>query len=117
MSKKPGMHHASQPSFDFVAGETRSALEQVEEAADDDWKEEALAAVERTCMALPEFISDDVWTTGGLESTREDRALGPILLQARRLGWCEKTDRLRPSRRSHLSGKPVWRSLVRRLSE
>ena len=91
--------------------ETRRAIKQVEENADEAWKEEALAAVRATCEALPEFISDDVWERG-LDSTREDRALGPVLMKAKKEGWCVKTDRLRPSVRSHLSGKPVWRSLL-----
>lgn len=95
-----------------VSAETRAALNQVEENADDGWKEQAIQAIETTCRTREEFISDDIWEAGGLESTREDRALGPILLRAKRLGWCEKTGRLLPSRRSHLSGKPVWRSLI-----
>jgi hypothetical protein len=52
-----------------------------------------------------------VWETG-LDCTREDRALGPIMQKAARLGWCIKTDRVRPSRRSRMSGKPVWKSLL-----
>ena len=87
------------------------ALERVEDAADPDWRGSALAALERTARALPEFISDDVWSNG-LPSTREDRALGPVFLAAARAGWIEKTDRVRPSRRSHGSGKPIWRSLI-----
>lgn len=88
------------------------ALQQVDENADQAWKEHALACVRRTCEQLPDFISDDIWTTGGLDSTREDRALGPIMLQAARKGWAVKTDRVLPSVRSHGSGKPVWRSLL-----
>lgn len=87
-----------------------TALRNVEENADEQWKEQALAAVRRTCEALPEWISDDVWAIGGLESTREDRALGAVIRKAARLGWCVKTDRVRPSVRSHGSGKSVWRS-------
>ena len=88
------------------------ALDQVAKAADARWKEHALQCVRRTCEQLPDFISDDIWTTGGLDSTREDRALGPIMLQAARRGWAVKTDRVRPSVRSHGSGKPVWKSLI-----
>jgi hypothetical protein len=87
------------------------ALRQVDEHADARWKADALAAVEGLCRARKDWISDDVWETG-LESTREDRALGPILRTAARNGWCRKTDRVRPSKRSHLSGKPVWESLI-----
>lgn len=88
------------------------AIDQVDENADETWKLAALEAVKRTCLQLPEFISDDIWDTGELKSTREDRALGPVLLEARRRGWARKTDRVRPSVRSHLSGKPIWQSLI-----
>jgi hypothetical protein len=103
-----------QSSLFDVPEQTAQVLAQVEENTDEEWREQALQAVERTCLSLPEFISDDVWDTGALESTREDRALGPIMLAARNRGWCTKTDRVRPSKRSHLSGKPVWRSLLYR---
>lgn len=86
------------------------ALRKVDEHADEAWKQQALEAVRRTAKQLPDFISDRVWDVGGLESTREDRALGPVFLRAARLGWIEKTDRVRPSVRSHGSGKTVWRS-------
>jgi hypothetical protein len=89
-----------------------AALEKVEENADERWREDALEAVRRTCVASATFISDDVWSVGELDGTREDRALGPVMLRAARLGWCRKTDRTRPSVRSHLSGKPVWESLI-----
>ena len=94
---------------DALAARDR-ALRQVDENADEAWKMDALDAVRKTCEQLPDFISDDIWTTGGLDSTREDRALGPIMLQAARNGWAVKTDRVRPSARSHGSGKPVWKS-------
>jgi hypothetical protein len=86
------------------------ALDLVEEGADPDWKVAALAAVEKTCKELREFISDDVWRTGGLDLTRENRALGPVILTARRLGWCDKTGRYLSSTRSHLRPMPIWRS-------
>lgn len=87
-----------------------AALRRVDEHADPEWKDRALAAVRRTCEALPDFVVDDVWSTGGLESTREDRALGAVMRRAAKLGWMERTDRVRPSVRSHGSPKPVWKS-------
>ena len=92
---------------------TKEALRKVEEHADPTWKDDALEAVRTTCLSLSEFISDDVWSVGDLRRTREDRALGPVMMRAKKEGWCVKTDRFRPSVRSHLSGKPVWRSLLR----
>jgi len=89
----------------------QDAIRAVSEAADPAWCIAALEAVRLTCVRHREFISDDVWDSG-LDSTREDRALGPIMLEAKRLGYCCKTDRTRPSRRSHGSGKPIWVSLI-----
>jgi hypothetical protein len=88
------------------------ALQRVDDHADPDWKDVALEAVYATARARPEFISDDVWLVGELPRTREDRALGPVFLRAVRNGWIVKTDRVRPSVRSHLSGKPIWVSRI-----
>ncbi len=88
------------------------ALDRVEAAASARWKEEALEAIFVTCCGRQTFISDDIWEAGSLPSTREDRALGPVMLRAARLGWCQKTQTARPSVRSHLSGKPIWESLL-----
>jgi hypothetical protein len=100
---------SAQLSLDDAFSERDRALEAVEEHADAEWLAEALTAVYRTAERLPNFIPDDVWITG-LEATREDRALGPVLLRASRMGWIAKDPegRTRPSKRSHGSGKPVW---------
>lgn len=100
--------------FESASQAKQEALDRVDEAADPAWKEIALEAVYRTCLVRDLFISDDVWVVGDLPRTREDRALGPVFLRAARLRYCVKTDRVRPSVRSHLSGKPVWRSLLYR---
>jgi hypothetical protein len=102
----------TQPTLFDAAAARDTAIARVDEHADHDWKTQALAAVRRTAEQLPEFIVDEVWATGRLESTREDRALGPIMRAAAREGWMVRTDRTRPSVRSHLSPKPVWRSLI-----
>lgn len=96
----------------FDAEELRdTALKAVEAHADPEWKNEALEAIYRTAERLPFFISDDVWESN-LEGTIEDRALGPIIRKAAQLGWIAKTDRVAPSKRSHASGKPIWKSLL-----
>lgn len=61
-----------------------------------------------------EFFVDDfqaAMSAAGLPPLREGRSLGPLVLRAARLGMIEKTDRTRPSVRSHLQIKPIWRSL------
>jgi hypothetical protein len=96
----------------LAAAARDDAVQRVDDHADVDWKDQALDAVRRTCEQRAEFISDDIWEVGNLPSTREDRALGAVMRKAARNGWCIKTDRVRPSVRSHLSGKPVWSSLL-----
>lgn len=96
-----------------AAGRDRQ-MRQVDEAADPAWKDEALAAIRATALALDEFISDDVWRVGHLDPPREARALGPVFRRAMGEGWIAKTNRVRPSVRSHLSGKPIWQSRLRR---
>lgn len=90
------------------------ALEDVENAADPAWLGAALQAIRRTAERRADFISDDVWADAGLKPTHENRALGPVFQSAARNGWIKKTDRIRPSVRSHMSGKPVWQSLIYR---
>lgn len=94
-----------------VAQQLDLALSTVEENTDANWRDEALGAVRLVCLSRQTFICDDVWKVG-LQSTRNDKALGPVIMAAKRAGWCRKTDRVRPSLRSHLSGKPVWESLI-----
>jgi len=106
-----------QGTFDWgkIGQEARGAIEQVENAAKPEWLRQAYEALVRCAEENETFISDDVWRYD-LKRTREDRALGPVFLRAKRQGIIEKTGTLRPSVRSHLSGKPVWRSLIPRKS-
>lgn len=87
------------------------AIDQVDRNADAAWKDQALAVIRRVCEDRVDWHSDVLWEYG-LEEPREARALGPVLLKAARLGYCRKTDRTRPSVRSHGSGKAIWTSLL-----
>jgi hypothetical protein len=89
-------------------------LERAARGTDSSWGAQFLKAIYKTATTLQEFISDDVWRIGGVFPTRENRAAGPIFRDAVSKGWMVKTDRMRPSVRSNLSGKPVWRSLLYR---
>lgn len=100
-----------------LAAAAEAQIARVERHADPDWKVQALDAVRRTCEQRREFHVDDVWVVGELPSTREDRALGPVMRHAARLGYCRRSDRVRPSVRSHGSPKPVWVSLLYRGGE
>ena len=88
------------------------ALAAVALFADPAWAGQALTAIRKTAETHVEFISDDVWRHGKLAPTRENRALGAVFKHAVSLGWMTRTNRSRASVRSHLSGKPVWRSLI-----
>jgi hypothetical protein len=99
-----------QLQIDYDAIAVEQVIVQVEKNNDEDWKALALEAVRKTCLSRNSFISDDIWEVGNLPSTREDRALGPVLMKASKFGWCSRTSDMRPSKRSHGSGKPVWRS-------
>lgn len=101
-----------QPRHAVAAAARDEGMTRADVAADSRWKTEALSAIYRTAQSRPEFISDDVWLLSGLHEPKEARALGPLFREAARRGWIVKTDRTRPSVRSNLSGKPVWRSLL-----
>ena len=100
------------PTLFDALHERDEAMQRVDQAADADWKALADEAIRLTCLTRPEFHIDDVWVVGNLPATREDRALGPRMRAAAKAGLCVRTDRVKPSVRSHGSPKPVWRSLI-----
>lgn len=75
------------------------------------WKQDALLAIYHLCVTQPEFFSDDIWNTG-LAQPPSPRGLGPVLIYAKGLGWCERTDRTKSSVNSNMSQKPIWKSLI-----
>jgi hypothetical protein len=92
--------------------ERDEAIQQVDDAAEEKWKslaDEAIASLARVGF---DFIGDDVWDLldyRGALRPREMRALGPRIQAAVRSGLIERTGEARPSVRSHLSDKPVFR--------
>lgn len=100
-----------QLSFESAALARDAALVQVDEHADDQWKADAWNFLVDYLESHQTMFVDDLWEAG-LPSTREDRALGPLFVKAARMGLMVKTAEYRPSVRSHLTGKPVWRSLI-----
>lgn len=97
--------------FDAAQLARDTALEQVDDHADDQWKAEAWNFLVDYLENHQTMFVDDLWDAG-LPPTREDRAVGPLFLKAARMGLMVKTPEYRPSVRSHLTGKPVWRSLI-----
>jgi len=96
-------------------GEGELTAVQAEDAAERSWLSRAETALRSVAEAMQEFVVDDVWKAGKLETGAQHhdaRALGSVMQRAARLGWIQKTNRLAPSARSNGSGKPVWKSLI-----
>lgn len=89
------------------------AIARVEAHAEPAWKERALEVVKSLCESVPSFIVDDVWATG-LRKPSEARALGAVILQAAKLGYCVGTDQFRPSAQVQCHGnyRREWKSLL-----
>lgn len=77
----------------------------------------ALDGVRRVAANYPDFTADDVWRELGLfAAPTEPRAIGPVMLRAQQLGYCQPTDRTRATRnpRAHRRPMRVWVSLLAR---
>jgi hypothetical protein len=102
----------------FNAAAARAAKEEGMQRADEhapaDWKLRARRTVETLCRSRETFTADDVWGAG-LEKPHEPRALGPVMLRARKDGWCEPTGRTVKSRipEHHQYPMTEYRSLLK----
>lgn len=92
------------------------AISQIDQSANKDWKDVALFAVRVVAEALPEFTTDVVVSVmpDGVE-VHDNRAWGPVMRRAARLGYIRKTDRVSTTRRPSNHARPlaVWESLLR----
>lgn len=94
------------------------ALDRVERAANEEWAAVALRATEWISGMHNEFTTDSVWAA--IEEyypnvhTHEPRAMGPIMMKAKKHKWCEPTDRTVLSDRKQNHRRPirVWRSMI-----
>jgi hypothetical protein len=59
----------------------------------------------------PTMHSDDLWNAG-LPATRENRALGPLIMRARRRGLIRPSGQVLTSVRAHAQPHIVWQSLI-----
>lgn len=90
-------------------------ISQVDAAANEPWKIAVLETIRQVARSNSLFVADDVWDELSTEQqTRDLRALGPVMLNAKRQGWIEKTDDYKLSKlaTSHRHPRPVWRSLI-----
>ena len=94
------------------------ALERVEAAAPPDWNDRALEAVFQAALRWSYFASDDVWRLG-LEKPREPRAMGPVMMRAVKLGYCQPQDSTRISSIPGQHARPlrIYSSLIYGKSE
>ena len=99
-----------QLTLDAMTGR-EEGMTRVDAATADTWKTEADDFIYRYLLTHRELFCDDLWAAG-LPEPPSPRALGPRMLKASKAGWMRKTDRVRPSVRSHMTGKPVWLSLI-----
>lgn len=97
----------------------QGAIQQVDQAAEALWKQNARAAVEEVCRMRPggEFTTDAVWYVleqmWNTEGPHERRAMGPVMLRAARDGLIAQTDRFQKTTRkqAHRAPLQVWRVL------
>lgn len=102
-----------QPSlFDRAVARRDDGMARAERHAGRPWKERAIRAV-RTYAERHEFFHvDEFWEWAmarGLPEGDSPRALGPVIKQAARDGYLDRTRVSAPSVRSNTTGKPVWR--------
>lgn len=88
------------------------AIAEVWDHAADEWKETAKAALKAVCLACDEFTTDELDELR--KTAKEPRALGGLMKEGERRGWCIPTDKYQSSKsaRNHRRAIRVWRSLL-----
>ena len=92
-----------------------TAVASVEDNANEGWKNAALRAICITASRKEKFITSDVWPNVDPEhKTHEARAMGPMMVRAKKNGWIEATDdfKLATMASRHRAPQRVWRSLL-----
>ena len=97
--------------FDTAMSAKAVGIAQSEDTSGPDWAEYADGFIDQYLTRHPYLFVDDLWDAG-LLSPSSPRALGARMQAAARRGSMVKTKEYRPSVRSNLSPKPVWRSLI-----
>ena len=97
---------------DEARAQRDQAIALADTGAEMDWKTTALEAVRQVCIKHPTFTSDTVWRL--LPTTKENRAFGPVMMRAAKLGYCTALQEWVPSARPqvHMNQIRVWRSLM-----
>lgn len=91
------------------------ALTLVQEHANKEWFSAALKQVHWLCLSRKEFTTDDVHAVLDRMdvATHEKRALGAVMREAAKKGWCRGTSNYTPSIRKEAHKRPlmIWESL------
>lgn len=83
-------------------------IDQVEQNANREWMDAAIAAVRRVCDRQRLFTTDAVWDElGETYQTHEHRAMGAVMRRAKADGWCVPTYNYEISTRVIAHGRPV----------
>lgn len=105
--------------FDPVAGESgkQDGMRRAARSADPEWWAFMLQVVREVARAKPFFFTDDleqIRLNRGGPVTSENRAIGPLMKEVQKLGFCEPTDRWVPSSQKVNHGRymRVWYSLI-----
>jgi len=97
------------------------AMDQVEEAANEAWKEYMYDRIWDAACVIEFLTTDDVVQRyrDALDNVKPDthdwRALGPVMRNAAKLGYIERTEYFRKSTdgaRRHHAPLQIWRSLI-----
>lgn len=92
---------------------TNEAIQRVDKAANELWKDTCLEAIKEACRRWETFTSEDVADILDETNTHthEPRAMGAMMRKAQSLGYCTPTAEFVPSHRttSNSYTKRVWR--------
>jgi hypothetical protein len=88
------------------------AIASVADHAGEAWRAQALAIVERVARALPELTIEDV--APHVELTVDRRALGAVMIEAKRRGWIVPEGYVTSNAERHHKPIRLWRSRLHR---
>lgn len=101
----------------MITEETREGMERAVRHSGEEWKEYALAFVEKYCETHRHVFVDDIWDAG-LEEPEQPLAIGGVINSASHKGWIQPLRHgkyyctLPSNRRGHTQQKQVWESLI-----
>ena len=93
-----------------------AGMEQADESAHEKWKRIVMETIREVALQSDFFTVDRVVERVQIKGaeTHENRAMGPMMANARRKGWIESTRQSVQSAQKHCHAGPrtLWRSLV-----